>query len=81
MSFQSGVLEMTMAVASTSFLVPPLLCWACTRLAFTFSYMNNRGGGGGGEGRGEQRRGLRTKALMRDLGTRLECRQKVFVRT
>ena len=30
----------------------------------------------GAEGRGEQRRGLRTKALMRDLGTRLECRQK-----
>ena len=27
----------------------------------------------GGEGRGEQRRGLRTKALMWDLGTRLEC--------
>ena len=38
-------------------------------------------GGGGGEGRGKQRRGLRTKALMRDLGTRLECRQRVFVRT
>ena len=35
----------------------------------------------GAEGRGEQRRGLRTKALMRDLGTRLECRQRVFVRT
>ena len=32
-----------------------------------------RGGWGVGEGRGEQRRGLRTKALMRDLGTRLEC--------
>ena len=30
----------------------------------------------GAEGRGEQRRGLRTKALMRDLGTRLECRQR-----
>ena len=28
---------------------------------------------GGAEGRGEQRRGLRTKALMRDLGTRLAC--------
>ena len=39
------------------------------------------GGGGGGEGRGEQRRGLRTKALMRDLGTRLACRHRVFVRT
>ena len=43
------------------------------------------GGGGGGEeggkGRGEQRRGLRTKVLMRDLGTRLECRHRVFVRT
>ena len=39
------------------------------------------GGGGGGEGRGEQRRGLHTKALMRDLRTRLECRQRVFVRT
>ena len=38
-------------------------------------------GGGGGEGRGEQRRGLRTKALMRVLGTRLECRQRVFERT
>ena len=24
---------------------------------------------------------LRTKTLMRDLGTRLECRQRVFVRT
>ena len=35
----------------------------------------------GAEGRGEQRRGLRTKALIRDLGTRLECRQRVFVRT
>ena len=33
------------------------------------------------EGQGEQRRGLRTKALMRDLGTRLECGQRVFVRT
>ena len=29
--------------------------------------------GAGGEGRGEQRRGLRTKTLMQDLGTRLEC--------
>ena len=38
-------------------------------------------GGGGGEGRGEQRRGLRSKALMRDLGTRLECRQRGLVRT
>ena len=28
---------------------------------------------GGGEGQGKQRRGLRTKALMLDLGTRLEC--------
>ena len=35
----------------------------------------------GAEGRGEQRRGLRTKALIRDLGTRLECRQRVFVRS
>ena len=35
----------------------------------------------GAEGRAEQRRGLRTKALMRDLETRLECRQRVFVRT
>ena len=35
----------------------------------------------GAEGRGEQRRGLHTKALMRDLGTRLECRQRAFVRT
>ena len=32
----------------------------------------------GAEGRGEQRRGSRTKALMRDLGTRLECRHKSF---
>ena len=39
------------------------------------------GGGGGGEGRREQRGGLRMKAKMRDLGTRLECRQRVFVRT
>ena len=35
----------------------------------------------GAEGRSEQRRGLRTKALMWDLGTRLECRHRVFVRT
>ena len=35
----------------------------------------------GAEGRGEQRRRLRMKALMRDLETRLECRQRVFVRT
>ena len=35
----------------------------------------------GAEGRHEQRRVLRTKALMRDLGTKLECRQRVFVRT
>ena len=35
----------------------------------------------GAEGRSEQHRGLRTKALMRDLGTRLECRHRVFVRT
>ena len=35
----------------------------------------------GAEGRGEQRRGLRTKASMRDLGTRLACRHRVFVRT
>ena len=35
----------------------------------------------GGEGRGEQRRGLRTKALTRDLETRLESRHRVFVRT
>ena len=33
---------------------------------------------GGGEGRGEQRRGLRMKALMRDLETRPECRHKTF---
>ena len=38
------------------------------------------GGGGGGEGRHEQRRGLCTKALMRDLETRLACRHRVFVR-
>ena len=31
---------------------------------------STRGGGEGGEGRGEQRRGFRTKALMQDLGTR-----------
>ena len=35
----------------------------------------------GAEGQAEQRRGLRTKALMRDLRTRLECRHRVFVRT
>ena len=35
----------------------------------------------GAEGRGEQRPGLCTKALMRDLGTILECRDRVFVRT
>ena len=38
-------------------------------------------GMGGAKGRGEQRRGLRTKVLMRDLGTRLECRHGVFVGT
>ena len=32
----------------------------------------------GDEGRGEQQRGLCTKALMWDLGTRLECQQIVF---
>ena len=37
--------------------------------------------GGGGEGRGEQGRGLRTKSLTRDLGTRLQCRQRDLVRT
>ena len=48
----------------------------------TLKFESNWGGGGGGGSRGEQRRrGLRTKALMRDLGTRLECRQRVFVRT
>ena len=35
----------------------------------------------GGRSRGKQHRGLRTKALMRGLETRLECRHKVFVRT
>ena len=35
----------------------------------------------GGEGRGEQRCGLCRKALMWDLGTRLECRHRGFVRT
>ena len=35
----------------------------------------------GAEGRGEQRRRLHTKALMRDLGTRLECRHRGFIRT
>ena len=34
----------------------------------------------GGEGLGEQHRGLRTKALMRDLGSRLDV-DTVFVRT
>ena len=37
--------------------------------------------GGGGEGQGEQRCCLRTKALMRNLGTRIKRRQRVFVRT
>ena len=32
----------------------------------------------GAEGRGEQRRGLRTKALIWDLGIRLECLQRVL---
>ena len=32
----------------------------------------------GTKGWGEQRRGLRTKALMRDLGTRLACQHKSF---
>ena len=35
----------------------------------------------GGQSRGKKHRGLHTKALMRDLGTRLECRQRVFVGT
>ena len=34
-----------------------------------------------GQSRGKQHRGLRTKALMWDLGTRLECRHRVFART
>ena len=33
---------------------------------------------GGGEGQGEQQCRFRKKALMRDLGNRLECRQKVI---
>ena len=37
--------------------------------------------GRGAEDRGEQRRGLRKKALMWHLGTRLECRHGVFVKT
>ena len=32
----------------------------------------------GPEGWGEQRRGLRMKALMRDQGTRLECRYSIY---
>ena len=39
------------------------------------------GGGGGGKDWGEQPLGLRTKPLMLDLGTRLECRQRGLVRT
>ena len=35
----------------------------------------------GGRSRGRQHPGLRTKALMRGLGTRLGCRQRSFVRT
>ena len=40
-----------------------------------------RGGEGGGrvEGRGQQRYGLRTKALVRGLGTRFECRHSLFL--
>ena len=34
-----------------------------------------------GRSRGKQHRGLCTKALMRALGTRLECQHRVFVRT
>ena len=33
------------------------------------------------QGRGEQGRDLRTKALLRDLGTKLECQHRVFVRS
>ena len=43
--------------------------------------LDGGGGGGGSEDQGEHPRGLRTKALMRNLGTRLEYRQLVFVRT
>ena len=35
---------------------------------------------GVGRSRGKQHRGLRTKGLMQDLGTKLECRRRVFVR-
>ena len=38
-------------------------------------------GGKGGKGRGEQLLSLCTNTLMWDLGTRLEYRQTVFVRT
>ena len=34
----------------------------------------------GAEGPSEQCRGLLMKALMQDLGTRLECRHRVFVK-
>ena len=65
---------------------PLLLALSCLNSVESGSASNvladrGGGGGGGGEGRGEQRRGLGTKALMRDLGTRLECRQRAFVRT
>ena len=46
---------------------------------YFFFFIGSEEGGGGGEGRVEQRRGLRMKALMLDLGTRLECRQRVLV--
>ena len=67
----------------------PEKCWPFLYLNFTrvlqFSSTNRayqmvittKGAGG----QGEQRRGLRTKALMRDLGTRLECRHRVFAST
>ena len=55
--------------------------WKLYNYLSKFKYLNLSYLARGAEGRHEQHRGLRKKALMRDLGTRLKCRHGVFVRT
>ena len=64
-----------------NFICANYICGFCVVISISCEMTHGGGGGGGGQGQGEQRRGFRTKALMRDLGTRGECRQRVFVRT
>ena len=51
---------------------PPLTCNETLILLFVQNALVRQGV----VGRGEQRRDLQTKALMRNLGTRFECRQR-----